>query len=759
MDFAVVNEALVFPQRRPRRRWIARAIRHYPVITSVTLVAIVFLSTWTYSKICTLGAILVYGVYFGARWFLERSKWKRLYTKDWLQLGRALFIYLGVLVWLSWVSLTSSHPLPSEGGDTLWLLLVPAIFIVCQRGNTWYVIGAVFLAAVYLVAFEVASVRSSLLPEGGLDPTFVFMRILVKPLWLFLLSLTLYVLVRYIGDLRADIQSIDKLEEGLHRILEKKLQEPDLDIGEDQLLACATNSIASDLRTQHVNVFQATGNELKFAAGACPIGKSLAQEGFSLVDEDCAAWEAAKTGNPSLPSKKLRNLSTYPRRLFPTARSALAVPIKTRSVQDGVLEVLADYAGFFLEQDVYALQVRASHIGHALDIARMQTQRIRIGKLIEDIAGRFLSRTRMKETLQEIAQAACDELSADVVILFVRDPETDEVRGPEFSGNPWHREILEKTTLEPDSVIFRLLSGDRDFYFLEDLRQLAPDHPVVAPSGFHIRTGRSTFIEREGIKAVCCARLKTETGCVGLMFLNFRTAQVFGDLEKELFPAFANLAALAIQKSLFHQQQAEGERASLAQHVHDSLMSHICGISDIIWGVLEDAEFPPQYRESLRIASEAARDLKRDVKYLNGVLESGTLGSLREEVVKLVRLTQQAYGKRILARGLDATAGIPAEMVPQLRLILNEAILNAVKYSGADQFELGFWEGEKQFVMVFLDHGRGFDLSTIARTSGIAHMKDRAKRIGGLCSVESKPGQGTTVKLALPRISSKGQDK
>jgi signal transduction histidine kinase len=49
-----------------------------------------------------------------------------------------------------------------------------------------------------------------------------------------------------------------------------------------------------------------------------------------------------------------------------------------------------------------------------------------------------------------------------------------------------------------------------------------------------------------------------------------------------------------------------------------------------------------------------------------------------------------------------------------------------------------------------IDDGIGFDATRTSAGTGLQNMKDRVASLGGLLSLESKPGNGTTISGRLP---------
>jgi signal transduction histidine kinase len=55
-------------------------------------------------------------------------------------------------------------------------------------------------------------------------------------------------------------------------------------------------------------------------------------------------------------------------------------------------------------------------------------------------------------------------------------------------------------------------------------------------------------------------------------------------------------------------------------------------------------------------------------------------------------------------------------------------------------------------VLAVADDGTGFDAAAVgAGRLGLASMRERAERLGGELSITSSPGEGTTVRVIVPR--------
>ncbi|MEP7021918.1 MAG: sensor histidine kinase [Pseudonocardiales bacterium] len=79
-----------------------------------------------------------------------------------------------------------------------------------------------------------------------------------------------------------------------------------------------------------------------------------------------------------------------------------------------------------------------------------------------------------------------------------------------------------------------------------------------------------------------------------------------------------------------------------------------------------------------------------------------------------------------------------------------EALHNAVRHARAEHVHIELDSTESTLTMMVTDDGRGFDPDTTGQGAGLTHMTDRADAAGGTLTIESRPGHGTTVTLAVP---------
>jgi len=113
---------------------------------------------------------------------------------------------------------------------------------------------------------------------------------------------------------------------------------------------------------------------------------------------------------------------------------------------------------------------------------------------------------------------------------------------------------------------------------------------------------------------------------------------------------------------------------------------------------------------------------------------------------------------REVSRRSEIEVSVDSESVPEdlpdeykiyIYRLVQEALNNAVRHSGARNAKVVVERLAQSIVVRVSDDGRGFDPGR-SRGMGILGMEERVNRLGGTFRVESQPGKGATVTAELP---------
>ena len=125
------------------------------------------------------------------------------------------------------------------------------------------------------------------------------------------------------------------------------------------------------------------------------------------------------------------------------------------------------------------------------------------------------------------------------------------------------------------------------------------------------------------------------------------------------------------------------------------------------------------------------------------------------------------YGERyskqtqinIIIQGKELTPRLSLPVEIALFRIVQEALTNVVKHSGAKRVTLFLESIEGGARLTVSDDGKGFDplaqhMADAGGEWGLITMRERAEEIGGELRIESSPGKGTKIILEVPRKGS-----
>jgi signal transduction histidine kinase len=85
-------------------------------------------------------------------------------------------------------------------------------------------------------------------------------------------------------------------------------------------------------------------------------------------------------------------------------------------------------------------------------------------------------------------------------------------------------------------------------------------------------------------------------------------------------------------------------------------------------------------------------------------------------------------------------------------LVVKEALTNSLKHASAREVHVQAKVSAGSLEIIVQDDGKGFDPKaprTEPKRDGLGNMQRRAEAMGGVLDLQSAPGEGTTVRLAL----------
>lgn len=155
--------------------------------------------------------------------------------------------------------------------------------------------------------------------------------------------------------------------------------------------------------------------------------------------------------------------------------------------------------------------------------------------------------------------------------------------------------------------------------------------------------------------------------------------------------------------------------------------------------------------------NEKAKNLTEDAIVQARELLAFSRIDLSSDLIALVRETEKVFEENYKTKiafyeASDVAQNFSSDAKVQILKILQEALRNALKHSGADKIEIKMIDTMNDFILSVCDNGSGFDEEKPGEKAGHAGLKimeERAIALGGHLAIKSGK-DGTNVSLILP---------
>ena len=152
--------------------------------------------------------------------------------------------------------------------------------------------------------------------------------------------------------------------------------------------------------------------------------------------------------------------------------------------------------------------------------------------------------------------------------------------------------------------------------------------------------------------------------------------------------------------------------------------------------------------DSLRRASKGLREAVNELRA--GDVVGRALARGVEDLVELERRRSPAIEMELTVLEGFPTK-LPEEVCNGVLLVTMEALTNARRHSSARRVRVALGATEEELWVEVSDDGVGFDPRQRTANVGIGAMRERAALLSGRLELFSKPAEGTTVRLRVPR--------
>ncbi|MBC7238108.1 MAG: GAF domain-containing sensor histidine kinase, partial [Chloroflexi bacterium] len=300
----------------------------------------------------------------------------------------------------------------------------------------------------------------------------------------------------------------------------------------------------------------------------------------------------------------------------------------------------------------------------------------------------------------------------------------------------------------------------------------------VVPNTLEYPCPVSEFLRQEGLSFRVCVPLQSKERVLGVMTLFGDIpggAQEFAEDALEMLTSIGRQIGVAIENARLYDElrQQEGlhrqlldrlitvqeeERRRIARELHDQTGQSLTSLIMVL-KLLEEADSSVPIRPYIEEARDMAVQILRGVRDLALQLRPSALDDLG--LLAAFRHYFRRYETRFRLPVDFQVLGVSQERLPPdvetaLYRIMQEALTNVARHAQATNVSVLLEMRKGRVKLIIEDDGQGFDVARVMgsraheRNLGLYGMRERATLVGGMFTIESTPGVGTTVFVEIP---------
>jgi signal transduction histidine kinase len=236
-------------------------------------------------------------------------------------------------------------------------------------------------------------------------------------------------------------------------------------------------------------------------------------------------------------------------------------------------------------------------------------------------------------------------------------------------------------------------------------------------------------------------------GLAALFFLWRWTVQKRRLAESHIMQLEQEKQLIATQSVLDGEVQ---ERSRLARDLHDGMGGKLTAMKLYLEKFKQNAKFDDaevqQFDKAMDILAESVQEMRR----VSHNLMPDTLS--RDGLKQAVDDFCRSMSSNIIFNYYGDEARINLKLEALIYRCISELVNNALKYASATQIMVQIIQEADRISFTVQDDGCGFDPYFTTKGIGLQNIRTRVVSFGGDIQIDSKPGEGTEVNIAL-RIS------
>lgn len=276
----------------------------------------------------------------------------------------------------------------------------------------------------------------------------------------------------------------------------------------------------------------------------------------------------------------------------------------------------------------------------------------------------------------------------------------------------------------------QMLTLEKKFEIEKKERELAESRQAVAEASLKVQERNNTILLLgSGIFLM---------GAVGM--LGYRQAMLKQQRMQQEAALKEQLARAEAQNAL------QQERLRISRELHDNIGAQLTLINSSM-DLAQGATPNPRLEEVKKLTLSTIRELRKTVWLINK--QSVSLDEFVIKFREFAKPVQEAFVQfTVTVRG-DGALELPSAIATAIFRVLQEAVNNSLKHSGATELQVSLENAERTLKIAVADNGRGFTTVVAGAGFGLANMEERVRGLGGVLAVQAAPGDGTRISFEV----------
>ena len=419
-------------------------------------------------------------------------------------------------------------------------------------------------------------------------------------------------------------------------------------------------------------------------------------------------------------------------RADPETQAIPVIMVSARAGKDEIVEGMEHSADDYLAKPFNSREL----------LARVQSH-IGLARIRHEAAERERKLRAEADSQRALLETVLNQMPAGVVIA--KAPSGEVVLANNQAKQILQRPVGELRSVEEYSQyrIFRL-----------DGRAYSTEEQPLARSILHgevVMGEELRYLRPDGTFRVLftnSAPVREETGAIVASVVTFQDITDLRLAQEELLRQSNDVIHDLAGKLITAQEE---ERRRIARDLHDDVSQRIALLSNKMQILYQ----------SLPTGNSAAEEFSDILKEIEQASESVRLISHQLHSSKLIlglpralagycREFSQQRGIKVEFTHKGSMGPLPEPVPLVMFRVLQEALYNVVRHSGAAQVEVSLLTEGDEIRLRIKDRGRGFDPVQVSDGLGLVSMRERLRLVGGKIKLSSALGLGTEIEAAAP---------